>query len=183
VEAPVQDPKYKQNQVKVLGDSMLRGAGEHCKREGCDVSVYPGIRVHELANQLKMKTESESEPEVVVLHVGTNNIKRRSKVHMVAEIDELIDAGKGKWDNTKWVIGGLVYRDDVYATTIDKLNDGLQWLCEERGMVFYDPNSRISQREKAKDGLHLNHRGGLVLGQLLMEKIDEALTSEKCTTK
>lgn len=182
VESPAHKPKYENGQVKVLGDSLLRAAREHCKREGCEVTVFPGIRVHELLNQLMIKTESESEPEVVAIHVGTNNTKRRSKVHLIAEIDDLIDKVQEKWSKTKWVIGGLVYRDDVYATTIDKLNDGVKWLCEERGLVFYDPNSIISQREKAKDGLHLNYRGGQALGQLLMEKVDEAMGAIENTT-
>jgi hypothetical protein len=166
-------PKYKPGQIKVIGDSMIRGAAEICKQEGCYVTVYPGIRVDDLALQLQRAQESESEPEVIAIHVGTNNITKRTKVHLITELDDLMESTKAKWSNVKWVVGGIVYRKNVRESTIDKLNDGIRWLCEERGSKFYDPNSKISVNEIASDGLHLNRKGGNILGKLIIEKIDE----------
>lgn len=174
-----QAAKYAPGTAMLVGDSLIRGAVDVCVREGCDVSVYPGIRVNDLKKQLISKQEIESEPKVVIVHAGTNNLKSRSKVHLVAEFDDLIETVSRKWTNVKWVIGGLIYRRGVFDSTIDKLNDGLKWLCEERKAVFYDPNSRLSIHEAAKDGLHLNRRGGIFLAQLIVEKIDETIEAEE----
>lgn len=176
---PQHEPRFQQGLVKIEGDSMIRGAGERCEREGCQVSVYPGIKINELTKQICRKQEEENEPEVLLIHVGTNNItKKRAKVHLVAEIDDLINTVRVKWGKTRWVVGGLVYRNNVFDSTIDKLNDGIKWLCEDKGAVFYDPNTRLNKNDTARDGIHLNHRGGCQLANLMMEKIEETINSQ-----
>ena len=147
-----------------------------CKSEGANVSIYPGIKISELTKQICMKQDEENEPEIIAIHVGTNNItKKRAKIHLVDEIDGLINEVQENWGKAKWVVGGLVYKNNVYDSTIDKLNDGIQWLSEEKGAIFYDPNSRLTKTDKARDGLHLNRSGGLKLGKLIIEKIEEAM--------
>lgn len=175
-EKPVARPRYEAGQVKIFGDSMIRGASKLCEAEGCEVNCYPGIRVKELGKQISCRAqESESEPEVIAIHVGTNNIRKRTQTHLVAELNDLIETTQVQWAKAKWIIGGIVYRENVYDSTIDKLNDAIQWLCEEKGACYYDPNSRLSKHESARDGLHLNQRGSSFLGQLIIEKIEETL--------
>lgn len=173
------EPRYESGKVKIVGDSMIRGAAKLLEAEGCTVSCYPGIRVKELQKQICLAQESEIEPEVVAVHVGTNNIKKRSQIHLVKELNDLIDASRVRWPKAKWIIGGIVHRENVYDSTVDKLNDGIQWLCGEKGVWFYDPNSRLSKQELARDGLHLNQRGSRYLCQLLIKNIEEALAGNE----
>jgi 2,3-bisphosphoglycerate-independent phosphoglycerate mutase len=102
-EEPAQEknPKYKPGKVKIVGESMIRGAAEVCRNEGCNVTVYPGIRDDDLAKQLQLAQGSESELDVIAIHVGTNNIRKRTQVHLITELDNLIDAAKTKWPKEK----------------------------------------------------------------------------------
>lgn len=127
----------------------------------------------DLSKQIQWAQESESEPEIIAIHVGTNNIRKRTQVHLITELDDLMETAKVKWPNAKWVVGGIVYKKNVRESTIDKLNDAIKWLCEEKEAKFYDPNSRLSENDKARDGLHLNKKGGYILGDLILEKIEE----------
>lgn len=168
------------SQVLVFGDAMIRGAGKLCEEKGCKVYVFPGIRAKELEKKITERKEETSNAKVIVVNVGTNNIKARTGTHLMVEIGELIDKTKAVYnEKTKIVIGGIVYRDDVYYTTIDKLNDSIKWICEEKGASFYDPNSRISANEAAKDGIHLNYAGGRILGNIIMEKVEGMLGTEE----
>jgi lysophospholipase L1-like esterase len=160
---------------------MIRGAAKHCEEEGYEVHVYPGIKAKELEKKIVERKDDAIDPKVIIVNVGTNNIKSRSGKHLMVEINELLIRGEETYKNAKWVVGGLVYRDDVYYTTIDKLNDSIQWICKERNAAFYNPNYVISANEAAKDGLHLSYAGGKILGKLIIEKAEEALKTHEVT--
>jgi hypothetical protein len=96
----------------------------------------------------------------------------------MAELGELLDQGQHKYKHTKWLINGIIYRDDVYDDTVDKLNDSIEWLRGEKGATYNDPNARLSSHESANDGVHLNVRGGAFFVQLMLERIKQLLESE-----
>ena len=160
----------------VIGDSIIRGAGEVCRSEGCEVQVFPGIRVNELEMKIIDRDDSLPEPSVVVAHVGTNNLKRRSRVHLMVEINQLLDSGMAKYPGAKWIVGGLLSRKDMHIETIKKLNESIEWLCAEKGVKYYDPNSTLTIHDVARDGVHPNHQGGLKLGHDIMEQVHDLLS-------
>ena len=46
------------------------------------------------------------------------------------------------------------------------LNDRFNWVANTLGLTFIDPNSWIEDSDFVRDGLHLNGRGKIRLGQL-----------------
>lgn len=167
------------HEVLVIGDSIMRGAGEYMKGVGCEVKIFSGIRVEEVVNMVDL--DKVIVPKVLVLHVGTNNIHDKSKIHVMQRIANLIDHCKeGKLNQTQIIVNGLVHRDDVNDNRIDSVNDSINWMCSKYDGVHYlDPNRRISKWEAARDGIHLNYRGGMWLGQLVEESIIEVINEER----
>ena len=49
---------------------------------------------------------------------------------------------------------------------IGTVNDRLEWVANTLGMNFVDPNSWVDDWDFSRDGLHINRRGAIDLGQL-----------------
>jgi len=59
----------------------------------------------------------------------------------------------------------LRLRDMTWRRT-GALNYRLDWVANDLGLIFFDPNSWIEDGDFARDGLHLNEIGKRRLGQL-----------------
>lgn len=174
-----QKSEIKKQEVFVVGDSIVRGAASYLTAKGCQTRVFGGIRIDEVGNMIE--GDIQNPPKVLALHVGTNNIKDKTNVHVMQRLATLLDTFKERTPHQMhYIVNGIVYRNDVADKKIDNINESIEWMCTKYERVhFLDPNRRISEWESAKDGIHLNYRGGLFLGQLMEEKILEVLSVAK----
>ena len=93
-------------QVLIVGDSLLRNVnGEKLSNDNRDIEIRckPGLRIEQTSAQVR-KTDSD----VIVVHVGTNNVKSYSQQKLANEIGNTIFKRKD---------------DQSLNTKIQKVND------------------------------------------------------------
>ena len=106
-------------------------------------------------------------PDKVIIHVGTNDLKTTRNLDFVMrEVYALVSTTKKKLPNCRLVLSGVLRGRDVSWRLSWALNDRIDWVANDLGLTFVDPNSWIEDGDFARDGLHLNGRGKRRLGQL-----------------
>ena len=106
--------------------------------------------------------------EVVVVEIGTNNLRSDCQDVLRSRFRELIS--KLQSTRAKVAICGILPRFDgrVSDRTIGGLNKWLELECEEQGVQFVDVSCFWGRRDYfARDGLHLRGVGASVLGKLV----------------
>ena len=152
----------------VLGDSIVRnvGAGKANMRIEC----FPGIRSDQLKRVVENRATERGDlenPAAVIIHVGTNDLKRSTNLDYVMEdIYDLINTVKSTFASSRVILSGVLRRSDVSWRRIGAANDRLEWAARTLGVMFVDPNSWVEDWDFKGDGLHLNQRGAHHLGQL-----------------
>lgn len=153
--------------VRIVGDSMLRYSAEGCREQGAIVECLPGIRIEQLTRRISNMAQNEQD-EVVLLNVGTNNIKSaRSSDHLMGEIWDLGMAARRTFTRAKIIVAGVMRRKDTPIAFIDAVNRNLDWACERMGLGFFDPNCWLGWSDLGRDGVHLNRQGSFKMGELL----------------
>jgi hypothetical protein len=152
----------------VLVDSIVRnaGAGKSNMRAEC----FPGIRSEQLLRVVEYRATEKRDlgnPDAVVIHVGTNDIKRTKNLdHVMGDIYDLINMAKSKFSSSRVILSGVLRRRDISWRSIGAVNDRLGWVANTLGVAFVDPNSWMDDWGYSGDGLHLHQRGAQQLGQL-----------------
>ncbi len=78
----------------MLGDSLIRNIGTDCS--DLKVCCFPGIRLEQLQRVIE-KSDLENS-NTVVIHVGTNDIKRTKNLdYVMRDIYEFINTAKSKF--------------------------------------------------------------------------------------
>ena len=141
-----------------------------------DVKCFPGIRTEELEKKIDNLGENRKE-DVVLLHVGTNDIKRAEcDDHVMGLVWDLGMAAKKRFKKAKIIISGVIKRKDVSNRRIDYINECLDWVCEKQGLQFVNSNAWISEEDLARDGIHLNRRGSKTFGRLLLNVVSATVS-------
>lgn len=179
---PKKKPEYEWTEnVQLMGDSMIFNTGRIIKKKGgqWDVKSYPGIRMDQLTKVVKNIDVTDSKDKVVLVHVGTNNIKGWVKNgNVVSDTWELITNLKKTYQGAKISLIGIVNRLDVSVDLVNKLNDEMEWVVEELGGKFLDPNSWLLKDCLGKDGLHLNFKGNEIMAKMLIGLVRSLLENK-----
>lgn len=147
--------------VLVLGDSIVRHTGTG--NDSLDVRCFPGIRTEQLRRVIE--NQDLGRPDAVILHVGTNDSKRKVD-YVIGDMYDLVTAARKKFPTAKLILSGLLRRRDSHWTRVGLLNDGVDWVARTLGAQVVDPNAWIADGDFGRDGLHLNRRGAAKLGRL-----------------
>ena len=149
----------------VMGDSMIK----HVGLKSATVNIYRGIRAEQLCKKVEEINPGEvGDPEIIVLHVGTNNvIGSQNADEVMAEVYELIRCTKKKFPKAKVVVNSIIIRRDVNFSYLRQINENLRWACDALKAVFVDLNRFIDESCLGKDGLHLNRKGSFILGNII----------------
>ena len=140
----------------VVGDSMIRNVG--ADQEEISVECFPGIKTDQLHKV--MENTDLGGPEIIIVHVGTNDLKSMRNLDWVmGEAYDLVAMVKKKLPYSRLILSGVIRRRDVKWRRVGALNDRLEWIVEAFGITFVDPNSWLEDGDFARDGLHLNGRG------------------------
>ena len=154
--------KHEGKKCTVLGDLIVRNVGtEHTNMK---VECFPGIRTEQVHRV--METRDLRSPDTVLIHVGTNNLRKRNLDYVMGEMYALVAAAKSKFPHSRLVLSGLLRRRDVTGRRLRAVNDIYDWVAKTLGVSFVDLNSWIEDGDFDRDGLHLNRRGAKQLGHL-----------------
>jgi hypothetical protein len=128
------------------------------------VEYVPGIRTSQLHRGFDNRDLGT--PDTVVIHVGTNDLKRSVNLdYVMVEVYSLVNTAKGKFLQSKIIRCGVLRRADVAWRFIGALNDRYNWIAKAPGVIFVDPNSWLEDWDFAMDRLHINRRGDRRLSQ------------------
>ena len=134
------------------------------------VECFPGISSDQLLRVVEYRATEKRDlgnPDAVVIHVGTNDIKRTKNLdHVMGDIYDLINMAKTKFSSSRVILSGVLRRTDVSWRGIGAVNDRLGWVANTLGVTFVDPNSWVDDWGYSGDGLHLHQRGAQQLSQL-----------------
>ena len=160
--------------VLVAGDSIVQHVhGWELSDDEMHVAVksFSGAKTEDMEDYLKPLIRRE--PEEIILHVGTNNIKGQESARMVA--DHIVNLGLQIEENspkTKVTISGLILRRDSsnLIAKIKHTNALLASFCTQRNWAFIS-NDNIDFSCLNRRGLHLNHKGSRLLSKNILNNL------------
>lgn len=162
----VETCKKRIKDVMIIGDSMVRGSASHFKSvsPSCyDPITYthPGASIERITDGLvNHKRYVTPEPDYIILHAGTNNVKNEEVVETICKLDDLMSEAMSIFPTSKVLVSGIVRRKDNVAlnSKIDSLNIFLAHKCEKTPQLYYVNNESCAGLLN-RDGLHLNAMG------------------------
>ena len=110
---------------------------------------------------------AEFEPEVIVLHCGTNDLRRTLTPEAIAR--EIVALGPFvKTAKNVIIISGIIAHKDRYKVKARDTNECLKKLCNSSNILFVG-HSNIDVRAHINyGGLHLNYRGSKLVGKNIL---------------
>jgi len=132
------------------------------------VKSFSGAKTNQMTHYVAPTLEEE--PDILILHVGTNDFKRIDDPDMVGKnIINLAEKCTNE-DRTQVVISSLTPRNDRYAFKINDVNKILKEMCEERNISLID-NSNILKSHINGSRVHLKPIGDGILARNFKEVI------------
>ena len=142
-----------------LGDSLVKDIkGWELSDESSKVVTkhFSGANTTDMKSYL-LPTKSRN-PENIVLHCGTNNLKRENSANEFSN-DIIEVALLRKSDNNNVLVSGIIPRSDKLNAKATEVNRHLKNECHKRNICFIS-NSNINPKYDCnKSGLHLNWKG------------------------
>ena len=176
------DQKFKLNEkvasnkkrtTVILGDSIIKDVEQHKIRKGLNnkervfVKHFPGTTVDDMKNYIIPSKKYEND--LVILHMGTNDLKDKEAKEIATEIVEMaIDM---KTEKSEVMVSGIVPRMDNLNEKAMEVNKFLQNSCCTYNFNFIDNGNVNKDTHLNLSGLHLNHKGTYVLGSNFVEAI------------
>jgi hypothetical protein len=150
-------------QCLVVGDSIISNVGTG--QNNIMVQCFLGIRTEQLCRV--MENRDLETPDGVVIHVGTNDLKRSVNLdYVLGEVQSPVNMAKVKFPQSKFVLSGALRWTDAAWRCIGVLNDRYDWIVKTLGVTCVDPNSWLEDWDFVRDGLRINWRGARRLNQL-----------------
>ena len=163
----------KKRSTIILGDSMLKDIEQQKLRKGLNnkerifVKHFSGATVEDMKNYVIPSKKYEND--LVILHVGTNDLRDKAATEIVKEIVELaIDV---KTEKNDIMISGIIPRRDNLSEKAMEVNKLLQNTCGSYNFYFIDNTNVNKESDLNMGGLHLNYKGTYVLGGNLVKAI------------
>ena len=133
--------KKRNNDVYIVGDSMLNGLDERKMKTGngnVKVRAHPGATVTDMPDYLK--PISRKQPSHLILHAGTNDIKSQIPVEIIGNFEKVKDMIANESSETRLVISSLILRNDNIElnSKIRSLNESLRKFCVDNDMTYVD---------------------------------------------
>ena len=171
--------------ITIFGDSIIKRINgkelsKHVKNGRTFIKSFPGARSKAI-NHYVVPTLIDENPDVVVIHSGTNNIRTRrgqpeETIEKIAQ--EIIEIGR-----TCRQVGGV---NNIFISAITcrakleeskkaiEINDMLKDLCVRENFVFIS-NDSIRKEHLWIDGLHLLDEGTTILANNIINSLNDNL--------
>lgn len=160
--------------VFVAGDSIIQHVhGWELSDSQTHVAVksFSGAKTEDMEDYLKPLIRKE--PDELIIHIGTNNIKGNETPRMVAE--HVVNLGLQIQQNspkTKVTVSELTVRKDKpeILNKIKDTNTLLKSFCAQKKWAFLN-NKNIDSSCLNRRGLHLNRKGSNILSRNIMNHL------------
>ena len=169
--------------INVFGDSILRhmkgkAITEELKSGRVYVKAFPGANCNQLSHYITPNL-TEQNPDAVIIHVGTNDLKIRQGQQKSNEAiaNDIINIGKQcKQHGVNDVfISGITYRKGFHLMKkVHEVNDIVQNLCLLEDLHFIS-NNNIREQHLWQDGIHLSESGVTVLSNNMINSLNANL--------
>ncbi|KAG8329682.1 hypothetical protein J6590_081221 [Homalodisca vitripennis] len=174
--------------VLLIGDSIIRYASEITFKKGAIVELCPGGKIKDIKEKLLKYTGEKIS--VIYFHVGTNNLKRwynggagynggHGKREALYDMADLLFTTKTHFPNTMIFVNSILVRSDITYRALFDFNDQLDVMCNNFGVMFVEANCWVKKQHLAREGRHLNRRGSHQLGTLFSEVFSVAFGLKK----
>ena len=168
-----QSTKPKGRSITILGDSMVKDVQRHKmkRRLGKDklyVRSFPGAKLECMRDYAKPSMRYN--PNLVILHAGTNDLAERPANNIVSDIMKLALDLKCPENNV--MVSELVGRADKHHSKVLNVNHLLKQECQAYGINLIEhKNIKVSDHLNFS-GLHLNHHGTVELVRNFLDAIE-----------
>ena len=168
--------------IRILSDSIPKGIRvrefNKCISNGyAKFKSFPGASIAHL-NYYSNPTLTEEKPNIVVIHVGINNLLSAESNAVSDEViaDEIINLGVKcvQYKAEKVFVSGILKCSRVNPDRINKINELLLTKCQQKNFIYID-NNNITEQHLWKDGLHLKEDGKIILAKNYLHYINNFL--------
>ena len=117
------------------------------------VKSFSGATIEDMSDF--MKPILRKKPEKVILHIGTNNLRKGDAKSVADGIINLAQSIEQQCPDTE--ISGIVSRSDVISASsrVKETNELVKSVCNQENWIFI-PNTNLKTAHLNARGLHLN---------------------------
>jgi len=174
------DTIEEEHETRLIGDSMIRGQltefcgrASHGKRKRM---CFPGAKINDIIAARDDVTTGSDENSLLVIHVGTNDVKASRSEELMEKYKRMIQHYKEKSNNI--VVSGILPRlneSDAFYNKAFSTNNRLKSLCAQEGVDFANfwDNFYYAHHLFELDGVHLNPVGAARFGRLLCNQVSQ----------
>jgi lysophospholipase L1-like esterase len=150
--------------VKHLNPSKLRKGTKH----NINVQTFSGANVADM--RYYVKPAISRSPDYLLLHVGTNDLKRQTPQQIAGSISTLCQEIVKESPNTKIVLSKVITRSDDPSlnSKINELNCKLSQVCHNNKWGILN-HTNITADHLNPYGLHLNKQGTAKLAKNIID--------------
>ena len=169
--------------IRIISDSIPKGIrikefNRYVKNGNARIKSFPGTTIQQLNNYYSIPTLKEEKPEIVILHVGINDLlSSRDNITPEEEIaTEIMKIGitcKNHGVETVF-ISGITFCKNVEHGRIDRVNRMIKEESENNGFIYIN-NDEINGNNVWKDGIHLEESGKVILANNFIDHINNFL--------
>ena len=168
--------------IRIMTDSIAKGIrvkdfNNHLENGNARFKTFPGASIGNLNYYINPTLEQEK-PEVVVIHVGINDLLSENLSNASDQViaDQIIEIGKKctHYGVEKVFISALVTCKSVNPNRITIINDFIKVRCDFYGFDYIGHNN-IKDEHLWKDGIHLRENGKVILAQNVLDFINNFL--------
>ncbi|KAG8308670.1 hypothetical protein J6590_104368 [Homalodisca vitripennis] len=171
--------------VLVIGDSLLRYAGNLCLKNGATLDINPGAKIEHIKQKLLKYVPNQ--PKIIYIHVGTNNLVdgyngrpgynggwgKRAALHSMAD---LLSTAKKHFPISHIMLSSVLTRRDIAPLPLCNFNEQLEVMCINFNVTYVDANRLVRGYHLARDGRHLNRAGNFWFGNFIFRCLHEKKT-------
>ena len=155
----------------IAGDSIIQNirGWSLSKANKVVVKSFPGATTEDMEDFIKPILRKE--PDNIIIHVGTNDVKAQEPRLTAEGIVNLALQIEGDAPNTNLTISGLTTRADDKEGNVSIVNKILKKFCRQNHWNFIE-HDNINQTHLNRGGLHLSKSGTALLAQNFRNYID-----------
>ena len=159
--------KPNERTIAIIGDSLIKDVDPfeiRKKLNNKNNKVYRHNFNGAKINAMKYHSipVMEFNPDLAILHVGTNSLRSMDTEEKIAE-DILSLANSIKKDTNEIIVSSIIARRDQFKEKAEKVNDFLYIKCKQLDIPFIRHNNIRSEVHLKPKGVHLNFKGSDLL--------------------
>ena len=175
---PIEKDDSRLKTTTILSDSIpkrfnMKDFNESMNDGRTYLKSFPGAKASHLKHYA-LPTLRENKPDMIIIHVGYNDLCTRDEVDVNKVAKEIIDVAKTCIDHdvsTVYISSIICNRNYKKQQLIDKVNERLKQECEHENFIFIE-NSNIEKKHLWKDGTHLNEIGKTILSNNFIDYLN-----------